>query len=173
MTIVTTRKRWHLVSCDYFAIIPSCSHSTMLAKYAKTILQARLWIRDAQFYVQAARSIQPKFQPVRPRKEDHLKRWTRFFETFPVGPNRSIEFWTEISGNFGWMDRAQLVIITANVVISRCCLFKVYMCGARAARLFFLTRPIKFWIRGVAVAVDVIDRKAPSWLSTVAVVLVS
>ena len=28
------------------------------------------------------------------------------FETFPVGPNRSIEFWTEISGNFGWMDRA-------------------------------------------------------------------
>ena len=28
-------------------------------------------------------------------------------ETFPVGPNRSIEFWTEISGNFGWMDRAQ------------------------------------------------------------------
>ena len=53
-----------------------------------------------------ARSIQPKFQPVRPGKVDHLKRWTRFFETFPVGPNRSIEFWTEISGNFGWMDRA-------------------------------------------------------------------
>ena len=24
-----------------------------------------------------------------------------FFETFPVGPNRSIEFWTEISGKFG------------------------------------------------------------------------
>ena len=48
-----------------------------------------------------ARSIQPKFQPVRPGKEDHLKRWTRFFETFPVGPNRSIEFWTEISGKFG------------------------------------------------------------------------
>ena len=53
-----------------------------------------------------SRSIQPKFRPVRPGKEDHLKRWTRFFETFPVGPNRSIEFWTEISGNFGWMDRA-------------------------------------------------------------------
>ena len=52
-----------------------------------------------------ARSIQPKFQPVRPGKEDHLKRWTRFFETFPVGPNWSIEFWTEISGKFGWMDR--------------------------------------------------------------------
>ena len=52
-----------------------------------------------------ARSIQPKFRPVRPGKEDHLKRWTSFFETFPVWPNRSIEFWTEISGNFGWMDR--------------------------------------------------------------------
>ena len=53
-----------------------------------------------------ARSIQPTFRPVRPGKEDHLKRWTCFFETFPVGPNRSIEFWTEISGKFGWMDRA-------------------------------------------------------------------
>ena len=53
-----------------------------------------------------ARSIQPKFRPVRPGKENHLKRWTCFFETFPVGPNRSIECWTEISGNFGWMDRA-------------------------------------------------------------------
>ena len=52
-----------------------------------------------------ARSIQPTFRPVRPGKEDHLKRWTCFFETFPVGPNRSIEFRTEISGNFGWMDR--------------------------------------------------------------------
>ena len=58
-----------------------------------------------------ARSIQPKFQPVRPGKEDHLKRWTRFFETFPVGPNRSIEFWTEISGKFVWMDRALYVPI--------------------------------------------------------------
>ena len=48
-----------------------------------------------------ARSIQPKFQPVRQGKVVHLKRKTRFFETFPVGPNRSIEFWTEISGNFG------------------------------------------------------------------------
>ena len=57
-----------------------------------------------------ARSIQPKFRPVRPGKEDHLKRWTCFFETFQVGPNRSIEFWTEISGNFGWMDRAPLFV---------------------------------------------------------------
>ena len=52
-------------------------------------------------YGLGARSIQPKFQPVRPRKLVHLKRWTRFFETFPVGPNRSIEIWTEISENFG------------------------------------------------------------------------
>ena len=55
----------------------------------------RPWLR--------ARSIQPKF---RPRKVVDLKRWTSFFETFPVGPKRSIEFWTEISGNFGRMDRA-------------------------------------------------------------------
>ena len=44
-----------------------------------------------------ARSIQPKFQPVRPGKGVYLKRWTRFFATFPVGPNRSIEFWTGLN----------------------------------------------------------------------------
>ena len=63
-----------------------------------------LWSRC--FVTCGARSIQPKLQPVRQGKVVHLKRWTRFFETFPVGPNRSIEFWTEISGNFGWMYRA-------------------------------------------------------------------
>ena len=57
-------------------------------------------------WVPRARSIQPKFRPVRPEFLDHLKRWTRFFETFPVGPNRSIEFWAGIFGNFGWTDRA-------------------------------------------------------------------
>ena len=36
----------------------------------------------------------------RPQKVD------QFFETFPVGPNGSTEFWTKISRNFGWMDRA-------------------------------------------------------------------
>ena len=56
-------------------------------------------------YGLGVRSIQPKFQPVRPGKLVHLKRWTRFFETFPVGLNRSIEIWTQISENFGWMDR--------------------------------------------------------------------
>ena len=44
-----------------------------------------------------ARSIQPKFQPVRPGKGVYLKRWTRFFATFPLGPNRSIEFWTGLN----------------------------------------------------------------------------
>ena len=34
------------------------------------------------------------------------QRWNSFFETSPVGPNRSIEFWTEVSGNFDRMDRA-------------------------------------------------------------------
>ena len=51
-----------------------------------------------------ARSIQPKFWPVRPGKVVHLKRWATFFDTFLVGWNRSIQFWTEISENFGWMD---------------------------------------------------------------------
>ena len=36
-----------------------------------------------------ARSIQPKFQPVRSGKLVHLKRSTRFFETFPVGRERT------------------------------------------------------------------------------------
>ena len=46
-----------------------------------------------------ARSIQPKFRPVRPGKVAHLKRWTSFFETFPVGPN-------QYPLSFGWMDCA-------------------------------------------------------------------
>ena len=33
----------------------------------------------------------------REKRTTYLKRCTRFLETFPVGPNRSIEFWTEIS----------------------------------------------------------------------------
>ena len=61
-----------------------------------------------------ARSIHPKFRPVRPGKLVHLKRWTSFFETFLVGPNRSIEFWTGISGNFGWMDRAPFRSVYGN-----------------------------------------------------------
>ena len=42
MTTATTRKtslkNKQSVSCDNFVIIPSCSHSTMLLKYAKTLL---------------------------------------------------------------------------------------------------------------------------------------
>ena len=30
--------------------------------------------------------------PVQPRKVAHLERWASFFEPFPVGPNRSIQF---------------------------------------------------------------------------------
>ena len=40
MMTATTRKtsfeNKHLRSCDYFAVIPSCWHSTMLAKYTQT-----------------------------------------------------------------------------------------------------------------------------------------
>ena len=68
-----------------------------------------------------ARSIQPNLQPVRPGKVVHLKRWTRFFETFLVGPNRSIEFWTEVCGNFGWMDRAPyLTVLPTELVLLQC-----------------------------------------------------
>ena len=42
MTTATTRKKSlenkHLRRCDYFAIIPLCSHSTVLEKDAKTRL---------------------------------------------------------------------------------------------------------------------------------------
>lgn len=41
--------------------------------------------------------------PIRPAqaaKVVYLERWTSFFETFPVGPNRPIGFWTEIAGYF-------------------------------------------------------------------------
>ena len=47
-----------------------------------------------------------KIRPVRPGKVVLLKSWNSFFETFLVGPNRSIEFRSEFSGNSGWMDHA-------------------------------------------------------------------
>ena len=46
-----------------------------------------------------------------------------------------------------------------NVVISRCHFPEV--CAARAARLFFLTWPIKFLIFGLVIAVDVFDAEVP------------
>ena len=66
-----------------------------------------------------ARSSQPKFQPVRPGKVVHFKRWTRFFETFPVGPNRSNEFWTEISGNCQWLNGSRPLGTDFNQTISK------------------------------------------------------
>ena len=41
---------------------------------------------------QGARSIQQKFRPVRPGKVVHHKRWTSFFETFPVGRTDPLSF---------------------------------------------------------------------------------
>ena len=63
-----------------------------------------------------ARSIQPKFQPVRPGKVVHLKKWTLFFETFPVEPNRSIEFWTEILVE--WITPTNVLVSNIIIVIS-------------------------------------------------------
>ena len=57
--------------------------------------------------IQGVWSIQPKFRPIWQGKVVHLKRWTSFFETFPVAPNWPIEFCTKISRHFGWMDRTQ------------------------------------------------------------------
>ena len=41
---------------------------------------------------QGTRSIQPKFQPVRPGKEDHLKRWTRFSKLFRLDRTDPLSF---------------------------------------------------------------------------------
>ena len=68
----------------------------------------------------------------------HLKRWTRFFETFPVGPNRSIEFWTEISGNFGWMDRTQWPLVTFIFLVAYHFLFAMYSNLANVTFIFYL-----------------------------------
>ena len=86
-----------------FICVPSDASSLpLLAGYLLLGIVFYLWETMKMW----ARSIQPKFRPVRPGKVVHLKRWTSYVETFPVGPNRSIEFWTEIFGNFGWKDCA-------------------------------------------------------------------
>ena len=79
--------------------------STISSMLNRKYWTARYWDWESSGNSQMERSIFGG--PVQPRKVVHLERWTSFFETFPVGPNRSIQFWTEISGNFGWMDRAQ------------------------------------------------------------------
>ena len=83
--------------------------ATSCAKMLPVLLDLRwhkwiLHVHEGLMQSIEARSIQPKFQPVRPGKWlVYLKRWTRFFETFPVGPNRSTEFWTEIFRKF-WLN---------------------------------------------------------------------
>ena len=64
---------------------------------SKFFLSAR---RDPEFFcvfrsdrrTERARSIQPKFQPVRPGKEDHLKRWTRFSKLFRLDRTDPLSF---------------------------------------------------------------------------------
>ena len=70
------------------------------------VLRTENFVKTKISWMHRVRSIQPKFRPVRPGKVDHLKGWTSFIETFPVGLNRSIEFWTETSWNLGWIDGA-------------------------------------------------------------------
>ena len=57
-------------------------------------------------------------------------RRSHFFETFLVGQNRSIEVWTEISGNFGWMDRAQYFHVPfyrrSSILEGICILIRLY-----------------------------------------------
>ena len=48
----------------------------------KNLPQRKLW----------ARSIQPKFRPVRPGKEDHLKRWTCFSKLFRLDRTDPLSF---------------------------------------------------------------------------------
>ena len=60
------------------------------------------------------------------------------FETFPVGPNRSIEFWTEISWNFGWMDRTQWPLVTFIFLVAYHFLFAVYSNLAYVTFIFYL-----------------------------------
>ena len=79
-----------------FICVPSDASSLpLLAGYLLLGIVFYLWETMKMW----ARSIQPKFRPV--RQVDQF-----FFETLPAGPNRSIEFWTKISGNFGWMECA-------------------------------------------------------------------
>ena len=52
-----------------------------------------------------------------------------FFRNFPVGPNRSIERWTEISGTFGWMDRAlSFQVLGGHYLLSTTKIFQCVEC---------------------------------------------
>ena len=52
-----------------------------------------------------------------PKKAVHLERWTFFSEKFPVGQNRSIQFRTGISGNFGRMESAPEAAIILGLIL--------------------------------------------------------
>jgi len=102
------RRRHHITS-------PAAITQMMASWDRHHVISWRVHLREFAQYGERwrwARSIQPKFRPVRPGKVVHVKRWTSFFETFPIGPNRSIEFWTKISGNFGRMDRALCIQVS-------------------------------------------------------------
>ena len=77
----------------------------------KNLPQTKLWARSIQPTSLKGKALgrgchSTKIQTGPTGKRGPPQKVDQFFETFPVGPNRSIEFWTEISGNFGWMDRA-------------------------------------------------------------------
>ena len=96
------------------------------------------------------RSIQPKFQPIQPGKVVHLKKWTSFFETFLVGMNRSMEFWTEISKTFGSMDRAHILPAPSPIIFcfnvgSAFAVFKL-LAWARFRRRSFHEPSLIHWI---------------------------
>ena len=53
-------------------------------------------------------------------------------------------------------------INASNMLISRCCFAELpFEFAARAKRLFFLSRPIKFLIRGAVAAGLLVEAKAP------------
>ena len=85
-----------------------CNNKCKLSdSYANKYLSRIISITKQMTFVskQRARSIQPKFRPVR-----------------PVGPNRSIEFWTEISGNFNLVEWiAPKVTVSLARVLSHNC----------------------------------------------------
>ena len=52
----------------------------------------------------------------------------------PVGANQSIECWTEISGNFGWMDRVLIlldIVLWYKSYVNRRLVTKEEMCGKK------------------------------------------
>ena len=59
---------------------------------ALCILYASREVKVTRTETYRARFIQPKFQPVRPGKEDHLKMWTRFSKLFRLDRTDPLRF---------------------------------------------------------------------------------